>query len=307
MKPNLVGGHTTKEEMKRIEKKGERGVCRIQKRCTGGQGYQTVGSGSLIKHQIDPQWKSKYLIVTTNEVFQGDFDVRKYRVDFVKSRSKMKTLELGRVVIGGDIFQTASGLAVAPLDSHSSVFRHGCFRKKCGILKHRPFEVPSFNDGDVDNAFSNGSCCHMVAEDTSSNLFGVKPHDLTRDASSGQYAVSNFTPSTRVALGAAILRRDGNNWSAVGVLSSSTTDTFRPVWLSRENFSNLRTGEAITAIEGDPVVYVEQSSTEQTPGRDKMNNNQHSRIQEEQRESERIDGGTPNGGRRSEEINNKGR
>ncbi|KAJ7348738.1 hypothetical protein OS493_039346 [Desmophyllum pertusum] len=88
------------------------------------------------------------------------------------------------------------------------------------------------------------------AEDTSS--FGVKPHDLIRDASSGQYEVSNFTPSTRVALGAAILRRVSNEWSAVGVLSSSTADTLRPVWLSRKNLSSLIrtvTGEPITAIE----------------------------------------------------------
>lgn len=47
-------------------------------------------------------------------------------------------------------------------------------------------------------------------------------------------------------------------------------------------------------------------TAEQTPGsQGKMNNNQHS-IKEEQREPERIDGGTPNEGR-SEEINRQGR
>ncbi|KAJ7360208.1 hypothetical protein OS493_016833 [Desmophyllum pertusum] len=227
-----------------------------------------------------------------------------------------------------------------------------------------PFEVKSFNDGDVDrDTFSNGLCCHMVAEDTSS--FGVKPHDLIQDASSGQYEVSNFTPSTRVTLGAAILRRVSNKWSAVGVLSSSTADTFRPVWLSRENFSNLiRTGEPITVIENDPVVYEEQSNTaesQQSPPIDlpespeQINNEaidssvttptandiqnggreistvsdqsrnelrddqgdyklllivflqllQQNKHLEEQREPERIDGGTPNEGR-SEEINRQG-
>lgn len=238
-------GQTTRSEIRRNERKGERGVCRIQKRCEGSQGYETVGSATLVKHQIDPQWRTKYLIVTTSKVFGEDFNVTKYRVDFVKSRSKLKTFELDGAVVGGEILQNSSGLAVIPLDSHSSVFRHGLFRKKCGIFKHRPFEVEPFNNEKTkQSAFSNGLCCHMVADDPSSELFGVKPHDLTLDSSSVQYVVSNL-PSGRSPLGAGILRRVNNKWSAVGVLSS-TTETFVPVWLSRENFSttsNFRTGE----------------------------------------------------------------
>ncbi|XP_078349601.1 uncharacterized protein LOC144634499 isoform X2 [Oculina patagonica] len=256
-------GQPTRGEIRRNERKGERGVCRIQKRCEGRQGYETVGSGILIKHQFRPQLKSKYLIVTTSKVFQNDFDVTKYRVDFVKSRSKLKRFELDGAVVDGDILQNFSGLAVILLDSHSSVFRHGLFRKKCGILKHRPFEVESFdNEKTKLSTFSNGLCCHMVADDPSSELFGVKPHDLTRDSSSGQLVVSNL-PSGRVPLGAGNLRRVGNKWSAVGILSS-TSDTFVPVWLSRENFSktsNFRTEVTITSSEVDAVVYSEQSNT----------------------------------------------
>lgn len=236
-------GQTTKKEVKRNERKGERGVCRIQKRI-GTQGYKTVGTGSLIKHQIDPQWRSKYFIVTTNKVFEEDFDVKKYSVAFVKSRSKLKSFALDGAVVGSNILQSSSGLAVIPLDSHSSLFRHGLFRKKCGILKHRPFEVESFSNGKTEErAFANNLCCHMVADDISSASFGVKPHELTRD-STGQYVVSNL-PSTRVPLGAAILRRANKTWSAVGVFSS-TTDTSLPIWLSSENLNaNFRPGECV--------------------------------------------------------------
>lgn len=173
--------------------------------------------------------------MTTNKVFQEDFDVKKYRVDFVKSRSKLKTFALDGAVVSNKILQSSSGLAVILLDSHSSLFRHGLFRKKCGILKHRPFEVESFNNGKTkEGAFGNDLCCHMVADDPSSTSFGVKPHELTLD-STGQYVVGNLQ-STHVPLGAAILRRVGKKWSAVGVLSS-TTDTSLPIWLSRENLS----------------------------------------------------------------------
>ena len=235
-------GRPTRSEIRRNEKKGERGVCRIQKRCEGNQGYETVGSGILIKHPIDPQWQSKYFIVTTSQVLKEDFDATKYCVDFVKSRSKLKTIPLDGAVVGSEILQNPSGLAVIPLNSHSSVFRHGLFRKKCGILKHRPFEVESFNNEKTNQStFSNELCCHMVADDPSSNLFGVKPHDVSRESSSGKYVVSNLQ-SSGFPLGAGILRRTNKKWSAVGVLPSST-NPFTPAWLSRENLLNFRTGD----------------------------------------------------------------
>ena len=240
-------GQTTRKEVKRNERKGERGVCRIQKRI-GTVGYETVGSGSLIKHQINRQWKSKYFIVTTKEVFRGNFDVKNYRVDFVKSKSRLKTIELHGAVVGGNILQNSSGLAVIPLDSHCSLFRHGLFRKKCGILKHRPFEVESFNNVNTrDDTFLDGLCCHMVADDARSTSFGVKPHAITRDLSTGELnVVSN--QSGHVPLGAPILRRNDTNWSVVGVFSSATDTSLArplvPIWLSRENIV-FREGEYV--------------------------------------------------------------
>ena len=240
-------GQTTRKEVKRNKSKAERGVCRIQKRIgtVGNQGYETVGSGTLIKHPFNRQWKSEYFIVTTKEVFRGNFDVKNYRVDFVKSKSKLKTIELHGAVVAGEIWQNSSGLALMPLDSHSFLFRHGLFKKKCGILKHSSFEVHSFNNAETRNdAFSDGLCCHMVADDARS--FSVKPHEITRDLSSGQFnVVSNQLG--HVPLGAAILRRDDDTkWSAVGVFSSGTDTYLVPVWLSKENIRSelfFRAGE----------------------------------------------------------------
>lgn len=235
-------GQTLKKEVERNERKGESGICRIQKRI-GNHGYQTVGSGSLIKHQIDPKWKSEYFIVTTKEVFEGDFDVKNYRVDFVKSGSKLKTIKLHGAVVDDEILPYPSGLALILLDPNSSLFRHGLFGKNtCSILTYRPFEVESFNNVNTrDDTFANGLCCYMVADYASSTSFGVKLHELTRD-SHGQYVVRNLRGHD-VPPGAAILRKVATKWNAVGVFSS-TSDTSLPIWLSKENLdANFRPGE----------------------------------------------------------------
>ena len=238
-------------EIRRNEEKSERGVCRIQKRCAsdnpsrgpGGnqQGYATVGCGSLVKLRIEECSRIKYAIITTKKVFQEGFDAQKYHVEFKKSHSKLKTFELDQAYTRPIFQDSASGLTVIPLNSHSSVFRHGFFKKKCRVLKHSPFEVQFVN------GFSNGLCCRMVADDPSNNrLFGVKPHELTQDSPDQFSLQGSFRLSTRVPLGAAILRRVSNKWSLVGVLSSdsSNPETFpRPVWLSKEKFTNLRPGK----------------------------------------------------------------
>lgn len=240
----------TRAQVRRNEKKNERGVCRIQKRCPAGnlsgrsggqQVYETVGCGSLVKHV--PEWsQTKYAIITSNKVFQEDFNAQKYRVEFKKSDSKVKTFEMNLAFSGPILQDLASGLTVIPLNSHSSIFRHGFFKKKCNVLKHSHFKVKLLNE------FSNGVCCHMVADDTSSNRsgsFGVKPHELTRDPS-GQYYLSNVS-WPRFPLGAAILRKANEEWSLVGVLNSDSgnPERFQPVFLSSKEFKNLRSGKLI--------------------------------------------------------------
>ena len=179
--------------------------------------------------------------MTTEEVFRGDFDVKNYRVDFMKSGSKLKTIELHGAVFGDSILQNSSGLALIPLDSHNgSLFRHGVV-KKSGILKHRPFAVEPFNDANTtDDTLLNDLCCHVVA-DTSSTSFCVKPHKPTRNPTGQE---SNQL-ARDFPLGAAILRRVDTNWSAVGVFPS-TASTSQPIWLSKENLeANFRTGKYV--------------------------------------------------------------
>ena len=91
----------------------------------------------------------------------------------------------------------------------------------------------------------------MVADDPSSNRsFGVKTHELAPD-SSGQLTctLSSFALSTHVPLGAAILRREDNEWSLVGILNPANQDPsnpeiFLPVWLSSELFQQLNSGKS---------------------------------------------------------------
>ena len=234
----------TAAQVRRNEIKNERGICRIQKRIPDlgdRQGEKTVGCGTLFKlteDQIPTQWRRaggrsfKYAIITAEDVFQGDFDLKNYFLDFKKSDRELKTFELDRVAKDRPFQDPAApGLTVIPLNSHASEFRHGLFKKKCSVLRHGAFHV------DLVYGYSEGFCCHMVAEDPSSNRsFGVKTHKLTRDTSE-RYQLDNFTSSILVPLGCAILRRAKRKWSLVGVqLNTMTSDpqTFqpKPVWLS---------------------------------------------------------------------------
>ena len=238
-----AAGGETDAQSKRNDVKNERGICRIQ-RHTPDSGYRqaetTVGCGTLVKlaeGQIPKQWlreggrSFKYAIITAKNVFQdqGKFNVKNYSLDFKKSDRELKTFKLDRVAKGS--FFHDSGLTVIPLDSDASVFRHGLCKKKCSVLKHGAFRVDLVKD------YSEGFCCHMIAEDPRSNRsFSMKTHPLSRDTS-GQYELCNFTSPILVPLGCAILRRDERKWSLVGVqLNPGTSDpqTFqpRPAWYS---------------------------------------------------------------------------
>ena len=235
----------TAAQVKRNAVRNERGICRIQEHIPHSgdrQGEKTVGCGTLVKlaeGQIPKQWRReggrsfKYAIITAEDVFQGDFDVKNYSLDFRKCDGELKTFELCDVTKERPLQlqdqSAASGLTVIPLDSQ--VFRHGLFKKKCSVLKHGAFHV------DLVKEYSEGVCCHMIAEDLSSNQsFIVKTHKLTRDTC-GWYQLDNFTSPTLVPLGCAILRRAEGKWSLVGVqLNPGTSDPQnfqpRPVWLS---------------------------------------------------------------------------
>ena len=237
----------TATEARRNEVKNERGVCRIQRHAGDRQGKNTVGCGTLVKlaeDQIPTQWSDtrrsfKYAILTAEHVFQRDFDVKNYSLDFRKSETKFKTFELKRAVWGPIIQDPPSGLTMIPLDSHASVFRHGLFKKcRCSVLRYGAFHV------DSDNDYSKGVCCHMVAdhEDPSRNRsFGVKTHELIPRTTEGcfeqTYQLKDFTPTNVFPVGGAILRKTDKKWSLAGVqLNPKTPESQifqpRPFWLS---------------------------------------------------------------------------
>jgi len=236
----MLGGQTTRKDIERNEKKGKRGVCRIQK-LIESHGFETVGSGSVIK--IDRQWNLKYehFVVTTEEVFQGNFDIKNYSVDFVKSGSKLKKIPLPEAVGSDNTLLNSSGLTLIPLNPNSSHFCHWrCLKKQCGILKHRAFEVELNDEETKTDESAKGLALYVVSDSSQkSTSFEVKVREPPPRGSTGQYDVHK----SREYRGAPILRRVNNKkWSAVGVFSSS-----RPIWFSKENLdpSKFRPGEYV--------------------------------------------------------------
>lgn len=183
----------------------------------------------------------EYAIITINSVFQGDFNAGKYRVEFKKSDSKLKTFELNEISFGQIFEDVAVGLTVIPINRKTSVFKHFP-SKTCSILKYSSFEIQvDGHSGELGEL-----CCHMVADAESSNRsFCVKTHDLAQD-SSGHRCVNNLQWPL-VPLGAAVLRRAETKWSLVGVLKpkSSSSETFIPAWLSNSTFKNLRSAASV--------------------------------------------------------------
>ena len=257
MKIFFKGNQEEEEEMRTAEmrKRAQRGICRIQKRCPaenpggrrgGNECFETVGCGCLVKLQIP---KQPYAIITADKVFQGDFDIQNYRVDLKKSNSEPKTFELHELAFRGKILKEPHfGLTVIPLDQHSSVFHHlyGPIKKRCSVFK-RSFLKAEFSYG-----YISGLDCYMVADEPDPSgdgqSFSVTHHELTRDSRNYSHyylSGSDFPPCRRFKLGAAILQRDDNKWSFVGVLSSSSSAAFqaRPLWLTKTKLNNLRSGK----------------------------------------------------------------
>ena len=79
-------GQKTRQEGEIEKQKAELGVCCIRKILKAGTGYQTVGSGAVVKNLINQwPWKGKCCIVTSEKVLPGnDFDINEFYVDFKK-------------------------------------------------------------------------------------------------------------------------------------------------------------------------------------------------------------------------------
>ena len=226
----------TKKEKEIEKRKAELGVCRIRKILRDGAGYQTVGSGAVVKNLAWP-WKDKCCIVTSDKVLSGnDFDINHFYVDFKKlqSSTKLKTFKLGNIAMSDAVHRSTSGLVLIPLQNPKS------FKiKKPGIFTYRPFTKG--------NELLNELLIPIV-DDTGSSGFDVKPCLLKQnqefvlhDGHSSFKTLAEFTGSSnRKPHGSVILSR-GQNLTAVGILHCRDDGSSRisPVWLSEETLSGL--------------------------------------------------------------------
>jgi len=238
---SVFSGQKTKKEEQVEKRKAELGVCRIRKILKDGAGYQTVGSGAVIKNLMNHwPWKDKCCIVTSNKVLpEKDFDVNNFYVDFKKlNSSNPKTVELGNIAMSDAVHRSTSGLVVIPLQD-PKVFTI----KKSSIFTYRPFTK--------ENELLNELLCPIV-DDMGSSGFDVKPFRLKQmlrvdlqfvlhDGLSSFKTLAEFTGSSnRKPHGSVILSR-GENLTAVGILNCRDDGSSRisTVWLSDETLSGL--------------------------------------------------------------------
>lgn len=227
---SVFGGQKTKKEEQIGKRKAELGVCRIRKILKDGAGYQTVGSGAVIKNLMN-QWplKDKCCIVTSDKVLpEKDFVINDFYTDFKRlNSSNPKTVQLSDIAISDAIHRSTSGLVVIPLQI-----------KKSSIFTYRPVTKG--------NELSNELLCPIV-DDTSSRSFDVKPFQLKlmldqcvlHDGHSSFKTLAEFTGSSnRKPHGSVILSR-GENLTAVGILHCRDgSSRISPVWLSDEILSD---------------------------------------------------------------------
>ena len=232
----LVRGEKTKKpkEVERETRKAELGVCRIRKLPKDGQGYRTVGSGSVIRDLlIDwPCYKNKCCLVTTDKVLPNeDFDLKDFVLDFRKLNSTFREFKLATYADIDSVLRFTSGLVVITLQGPRNLARIFC---KKSIFTFRPF-----TRGDAARELF----CPTV-DDTDGRAFDVKFFSLKLDQ--GQYVLDDghssfstlagFTGSSnRKPHGSVVL--SSKDRKAVGVLYCSDDQPSRisPIWLSKEN------------------------------------------------------------------------
>ena len=242
-------GHKLKKEVEREKRKAELGVCRIRQLLKDGEGFETVGCGSVIKNLTDYwPWKDKCCVVTSDKALpEEDFDINDFFLDFRKLNSTIKTVRLNSIAKSDAVYRSTSGLVVIPLDPG---FLPNV--KISSIFTYRPF-----TKGDE---LSAELFCPIV-DDTDLSSFDVKPFRLKQMLDlpqfvlhDGRYSFNSlaaFTGSSnRKPIGAVILFRGAKvsspnvtkeNLKAVGVLNCQDDESSRisPVWLSLENLSSL--------------------------------------------------------------------
>ena len=233
----VLSGQKTRKEEQIKEQKAELGVCRIKKILKDGAGYQTVGSGAVVRNLTNQwPWKGKCCIVTSDKVLpRNDFDINEFYLDFKKLNStKLKTFELGNIAISDAVHRSTSGLVVIPLQAPKA-FPF----KKSSIFTYRPFTKG--NKG-LDEMFS------QIVDGTGSSGFDVNPFCLNQTADQqfvlhdGHCSFETLTQfigsSNRKPHGSVILS-GGQNLTAIVILHCGDDGSISPVWLSDKTLSDL--------------------------------------------------------------------
>ena len=239
---SVFGGQKTRKEEQIEKRKAELGVCRIRKILKDGAGFQTVGSGAVVKNLMDQwPWKDKCCIVTSDKVLPGkDFHINDFYVEFKKLNStKPKSFELGNIAMSDAVHRSTSGLVVIPLQDPKAFTI-----KKSSIFTYRPFTKG--------NELLN-ELLSPIVDDMGSSDFDVKPFRLKQglakdlqfvlhDGHSSFTTLAEFTGSSNRRPHGSVILSGGENLAAIGILhcrDGGSKSIISPVWLTDETLSGL--------------------------------------------------------------------
>ena len=235
----VVRGEKTKKpkEVERETRKAELGVCRIRKLPKDGQGYRTVGSGSVIRDLLidwptGPYYKDKCFLVTTDKVLPNeDFDLKDFVLDFRNLNSTFTEFKLA--TYADSVLRFTSGLVVITLREDPTLFS-----------KKSIFTFRSFSRGNA--ALSGEFFCPIVDDTDASKAFDVKFFSLKldqgqcmlHDGHSSFSTLAGFTgTSNRKPHGSVVLSSEGGKAGGVLYCSHDHPSRISPIWFSKENLS----------------------------------------------------------------------
>lgn len=213
------------KEQERKKNKDTLGVCRIR-RNEGGQCFQTLGCGVVVKNLIIPGSSYPQCLITSEKVFpKDDSDIKNYYLDFRKLESTdLKTIKLEHITESTKVHRT-SGLVVIPINPSKTC------GKKDSIFGYRQFAVAS----ERVKLSHDDLRCHYV-DDLDSKLFAVKWLQL-KPLTQGQYELHEVHESPyktyaevtrkgdRKPYGAVILKHGGKELIAAGILTFSDDES----------------------------------------------------------------------------------
>ena len=136
----MFKGNRTKaqeREWERKKKQDELGVCRIRRK-EKNQSSETLGSGFVVKDLlIVPAIVCQYCLISSNEVFPSDCNIKSYYLDFKKlNKQNLETIKLEDIASSTKINRSLySGLVVIPIHPSKK------YSEMESIFTYRPFKV----------------------------------------------------------------------------------------------------------------------------------------------------------------------